>query len=190
MRTIILYLMILLLAITPVSTPEQAVNESTINRSYSRSIGLDALDTFNSTWDTTQSGTSNSDQVRLPLVPSGSGGNYDFVVDWGDGSTNTIVTANYTDAIHTYDSSGTYTIVIDGKIYSGKGNAGHLGHCAIKFDGKRLGFNQGSLESYVSAKAIKRDYGKNPEDLKSRKAWKESTNVNQEKFYAGNAKMI
>lgn len=62
-------------------------------------------------------------------------------------------------------------IVIDGKLYKGKGNAGELGHCTIKFDGAKLGFNAGSLESYVSAKAIKRDYRKKPSELKSRKAW-------------------
>ena len=64
-------------------------------------------------------------------------------------------------------------IVINGRLYTGKGNAGHIGHCTIKFDGPKLGFNQGSLESYVSAKAIKRDYGKEPKDLSSRKAWDE-----------------
>ena len=61
-------------------------------------------------------------------------------------------------------------IVIDGKLYKGNGNAGELGHCTIKFDGPKLGFNQGSLESYVSAKAIKRDYGKEPKELRLRKA--------------------
>jgi len=28
-------------------------------------------------------------------------------------------------------------IVLDGKLYVGKGNAGHLGHCTIKFDGRK-----------------------------------------------------
>ena len=64
-------------------------------------------------------------------------------------------------------------IVIDGKLYVGEGNAGELGHCTIKFDGKKGDFNQGSLESYFSAKAIKRDFGKGPLELKSGKAWKE-----------------
>lgn len=63
-------------------------------------------------------------------------------------------------------------IVIDGRLYHGNGNAGELGHCTIKCDGKKLGFNQGSLESYVSAKAIKRDYGKDPIELKDKNAWK------------------
>jgi glucokinase len=61
-------------------------------------------------------------------------------------------------------------IIIDGKLYRGKGNAGELGHCTIKFDGAS-GMNQGEIESYVSVKAIKRDYKKEPEKLKDKKAW-------------------
>jgi len=64
-------------------------------------------------------------------------------------------------------------IIINNRLYKGKGNAGELGHCTINFNGPKEKFNNGSLESYVSAKAIKRDYGKNPLDLKSRKAWNE-----------------
>ncbi|MBW2996164.1 ROK family protein [Candidatus Woesearchaeota archaeon] len=64
-------------------------------------------------------------------------------------------------------------VVIDGKLYVGNGNAGELGHCTIKYDGKKGDFNQGSLESYVSGKAIIRDYGKYPRELKSAKAWNE-----------------
>lgn len=64
-------------------------------------------------------------------------------------------------------------IVIGGKLYKGRGNAGELGHCTINFNGPGEKFNQGGLESYVSAKAIKRDYGKEPIDLKSQKAWNE-----------------
>ncbi|MEE9525378.1 MAG: ROK family protein [Candidatus Woesearchaeota archaeon] len=59
-------------------------------------------------------------------------------------------------------------VVIDGKLL--KGNI-ELGHCTIDFKGPKLGFNQGSLESYVSGKAIKRDYGKEPRNLSSMKAW-------------------
>lgn len=63
-------------------------------------------------------------------------------------------------------------IVINGKLYRGNGNAGELGHCTIKFDGPK-GISNGDLESYISAKAIKRNYGKKPEELKSKKAWNE-----------------
>lgn len=63
-------------------------------------------------------------------------------------------------------------IVIDGKLYYGKGNAGELGHCTIKFDGPkcRCG-NIGCLAEHVSTRGIKRMFGKDPIDLKSRKAW-------------------
>jgi glucokinase len=65
-------------------------------------------------------------------------------------------------------------IVIDGKLYHGKGNAAELGHSTIKYDGvKSKCGNNGCIESYVSARGIKRDYGKSPDKLKSTKAWNE-----------------
>lgn len=61
-------------------------------------------------------------------------------------------------------------IVIDGKLYVGKGNAGELGHCCIKFDG-REGFVKGDVSSYGDGKSIKKIYGKDAKDLKSKRAW-------------------
>jgi glucokinase len=61
-------------------------------------------------------------------------------------------------------------IVIDGRLYTGNGNAGHFGHCTIKFDGNKSSVNQGSIESYVSAKSIEKNYHKKPENL-SMKEW-------------------
>jgi surface protein len=68
---------------------------------------------FNSTWNTelTSHGSSVSDQIALPLENTGT---YDFLVDWGDETQNHIVTANYTDAIHTYDTPGVYSLIISG----------------------------------------------------------------------------
>ncbi|MBD3248570.1 ROK family protein [Candidatus Woesearchaeota archaeon] len=63
-------------------------------------------------------------------------------------------------------------IIIDKKIYSGKGNAGEMGHTTINFKGPNS-INHGDLESYISAKAIERDYNLPPEKLKSKKAWNE-----------------
>ncbi len=60
--------------------------------------------------------------------------------------------------------------VIEGKLL--KGNI-ELGHCTIKYDGRKGDINKGSLESYVSGKSIKKIYKKNAEDLKSKKAWNE-----------------
>ncbi len=63
-------------------------------------------------------------------------------------------------------------IIINREIYSGKGNAGELGHATINFNGPK-GINKGDLESYISAKAIERDYRLPPEKLKSKKSWAE-----------------
>jgi surface protein len=68
---------------------------------------------FVSTWDTTKTGTSNSNQITLPLV---SGGTYNFTVDWGDGSTNTITTYNDSNITHTYAASGIKTVSITGTL--------------------------------------------------------------------------
>ncbi|MFX1239419.1 MAG: hypothetical protein ACFE8P_17090, partial [Promethearchaeota archaeon] len=43
---------------------------------------VDNITIFSSIWDTTNPGTSNYNQVALPLEPNG---NYNFTVDWGDG---------------------------------------------------------------------------------------------------------
>jgi surface protein len=62
---------------------------------------------FISTWVTTGS----PETVTLPLLSSG--GQYDFVVDWGDGTTERITTNS---ASHSYAVSGTQTIRIKGLI--------------------------------------------------------------------------
>ncbi|TKJ17015.1 hypothetical protein CEE44_00575 [Candidatus Woesearchaeota archaeon B3_Woes] len=61
-------------------------------------------------------------------------------------------------------------IVINNKLYKGKGNAGELGHCTIKFDGLKDKFGKGNLEAYLSSKAIKKRYNKEPSKL-SKKDW-------------------
>lgn len=60
---------------------------------------------------TDNAGVSPSDSFRLPLISTGS---YNFVVDWGDSSTDTITTWNQTEATHKYASAGTYTVTILG----------------------------------------------------------------------------
>jgi surface protein len=68
---------------------------------------------FISEWRTTNtsSGSSNSDQVKLPLISTGT---YNFVVNWGDGNSDTITAWNQAETTHTYASSGDYTITITG----------------------------------------------------------------------------
>jgi glucokinase len=65
-------------------------------------------------------------------------------------------------------------IIINNKIYSGKGNAGELGHCTINFKAKksRCG-NNGCLEEYISKRAIIKNYHKDPDKLRSKKDWDE-----------------
>jgi surface protein len=65
------------------------------------------------TVDTTKAGTTSSTQFKLPLVSSGS---VNFVVEWGDGTTDTITTFNQAQTTHTYSSEGTYEIKIRGII--------------------------------------------------------------------------
>ena len=70
---------------------------------------------FVSTWNTnnTSGSSSASNQVKLPLY---NGGTYNFTVDWGDGTQNTITSWNQAETLHTYASAGVYTIGIVGTI--------------------------------------------------------------------------
>ncbi len=74
---------------------------------------FNATNSFISKWVTNNSEESNSNQIKLPLVSSGT---YKFTVYWGDGTTNTITTWNSSNATHTYSSPGEYTIYISGVI--------------------------------------------------------------------------
>ena len=64
--------------------------------------------TFNSIWDTEQSGVSTSNQVT---IPTNSTYTYNYTVDWGDGLSDTNVAGDIT---HTYVIAGKYTISISG----------------------------------------------------------------------------
>ena len=66
---------------------------------------------FISTWKTDNTGVSTSTQIKLPLVSTGT---YNFVVDWGDGTTSTITAWNAATTTHTYATAGTYTVKIKG----------------------------------------------------------------------------
>jgi len=70
---------------------------------------------FISVWDTSKisSGSSSSNQVRLPLVSSGT---YNFLVKWGDGDQDTITSWDQAEVTHSYASEGIYTINITGTI--------------------------------------------------------------------------
>jgi len=69
--------------------------------------------TFVSQWKTDNVGTSNDDQITLPLR---SDGTYDFSVRWGDGNRDIITAYDDAAVTHTYASAGTYTVTITGTI--------------------------------------------------------------------------
>ena len=51
-------------------------------------------------------------------------------------------------------------VIIDKKIYHGRGNAAELGHMTIKFDGlKARSRNNGDIEEYVAARGVSRIFG-------------------------------
>jgi len=95
-------------------------NTQTVRSASSRNIQNLQLaqitsNTFVSQWDTsmTSEGSSTNLQVRLPLESSGT---YDFIVDWGDGTSDSVATWDSIEMTHTYASEGVYTITIDGTL--------------------------------------------------------------------------
>ena len=70
---------------------------------------------FRTKWDTSRIslGSSTPNQIKLPLE---SGGTYDFTVNWGDETNDTITSWNQAEKTHTYSSEGVYTIRINGTI--------------------------------------------------------------------------
>ena len=98
--------------------------------------------------DTTQAGGSTSTQYQLPL--SG-GGTTNILVDWGDGTTDTITSASASEKLHTYSSGGVYTITITGTLqtYLVNNHADRLKLKEIKNwgagDGLTLASNNGSF---------------------------------------------
>lgn len=69
---------------------------------------------FISTWktDNLSTGSSNDNQVKLPLTDQGT---YNFTVFWGDGTKSDITAYNQAEVTHTYSEIGTYQISILGK---------------------------------------------------------------------------
>lgn len=90
-----------------VSTPTETSNSAIA------SITIAAPIPFVTTWKTDNLGFGSSlaNQIELPLE---NGRNYNFVVDWGDGSSDTITAWNDPATIHTYAIAGTYDVSITG----------------------------------------------------------------------------
>ena len=83
---------------------------SATNRLFSGGGGTSP--NFLMTIDTTQSGSASNTFI----LPCGSGGTYNAVVDWGDGTTSNITTYNDADLTHVYSVGGTYQISISGDL--------------------------------------------------------------------------
>ena len=69
--------------------------------------------------DNLSTGSTANNQFKLPLISSGA---IDFVVDWGDGTSDNITTYNQAEVTHTYASIGTYDVKIVGDIRGWKFN--------------------------------------------------------------------
>lgn len=82
--------------------------DATGNESYkNRTVNVVAPTGFITTWKTDNVGVSDDNQIFIDTQSSG----YDFTVNWGDSSENVNVTEDIT---HTYDTAGTYTVIITG----------------------------------------------------------------------------
>ncbi|MFX1238575.1 MAG: BspA family leucine-rich repeat surface protein, partial [Promethearchaeota archaeon] len=108
---ILLFISLGYIYLIPLTSEENEVNEE------------NNLFAFLSTWNTslTSTGSSNSNQVSLPLE---SGGTYDFIVFWGDESSDVITSWDDPKATHDYSSEGMYTINITGTIVGWRFNNG------------------------------------------------------------------
>ncbi len=75
--------------------------------------GHKLVEDFITEWDTrnTSTGSSNADQIKLPIP---SGGTYDFNVFWGDDTSDRITAHDQAEVTHTYAEQGIYTIRITG----------------------------------------------------------------------------
>jgi len=98
-------------------------NDSVGNMGATSITFVISLSNYTSVWDTTKTstGSSNNDQVKLPLISSG---NYNFIVDWGDGTNDTITIWNQPEVTHTYASQGVFTLNISGILYGWSFNNG------------------------------------------------------------------
>lgn len=80
------------------------------------SVSVSATDTFTTVWET----TTPSETITLPLVSTGT---YNFTVNWGDGTFDTITSWSDAAATHTYTAPGTYEMRITGQIEGWSFNA-------------------------------------------------------------------
>ncbi len=101
----------------------QEIDRSPQRTAYVPSDGVSGSG-FITRWNTslTSTGSSNATQIALPLESSGT---YNFTVDWGDGTNDTITAWNQPEVTHTYHNSpGIYTLNITGTLRGWRFNNG------------------------------------------------------------------
>jgi surface protein len=97
-----------------VKTVDEAGNTST-GESVTAETYIEVVD-FTTVWQTDAAGDQTSSEPTQIILPLDSDGAYDFTVDWGDGSQDTITAWDQTEKTHTYSQAGTYTVTINGVI--------------------------------------------------------------------------
>lgn len=93
------------------STVYDKVYRKTYDKTYDKILpgaGAALVDEFTTTWTTTGA----DETISLPLLD---GGIYDFTVDWGDSSSDTITAYDQAEVTHTYSVANTYTVTISGR---------------------------------------------------------------------------
>jgi len=70
---------------------------------------------FTTKWNTTSTSPASSaeNQIQLPLEVNG---HYNFLVDWGDGTSDRITAWNQSETLHNYSAAGVYTLKISGML--------------------------------------------------------------------------
>lgn len=93
------------------------------DQKFSKITTTASSDAFISLWDTTRvsSYSSNSSQIKLPLESSG---NYNFIVNWGDNTSDLILSYNQTEVTHNFEIAGEYTLIINGTLKGWQFNNG------------------------------------------------------------------
>ncbi|MHA1822146.1 MAG: BspA family leucine-rich repeat surface protein, partial [Promethearchaeota archaeon] len=71
---------------------------------------------FTTVWNTTKTsyGSSKNNEIKLPLIYDGT---YNFTVDWGDGTSDNIISYNQKEVTHSYGLMGVYTVNITGILF-------------------------------------------------------------------------
>ena len=119
-----LVLLVLMIAGLCTQNPLLAQPVKNISDSKTTPNSIQSTSAFISTWNTSlsSSGSSNSTQIELPLISTGT---YNFMVDWGENLINSTITS-YSQGIapHNYTNAGVYTLTITGVISGWEFNNG------------------------------------------------------------------